>query len=58
MKKKKYLKVMVTTHGGTVFSNQLRLSEAHFISQLAQENKILTVQLIECDEATYNVYFL
>jgi hypothetical protein len=57
MKGRQYLRVVVTAHSGTTFENPLKLSEAHFVSQLAQENRSLYVELISCSVETYNIYF-
>ena len=57
MKTKKYLHVTVTRSDNTTFVNELKLSEAHFISQLAQENKSLTVCLVLCDGSDYKLIF-
>ena len=57
MKTKKYLKVLVNRNDGTWFSNPLKLSEAHLVSQIAQENKSLTVQLIETSNEGYKAIF-
>ena len=54
---KKYLNIRVTNHRGDVFSHHLKLSEAHFISQLAQENKYLVVRMYKCDSKTYKSIF-
>ena len=57
MKTKKYLHVIVTRSDNTTFVNELKLSEAHFISQLAQENKSLTVYLVLCAGSDYKLIF-
>lgn len=54
---KKYLNCIITTHAGTTFSNPLKLSEAHLISQIAQEQKSVTVTLVKCDSKTYKTIF-
>lgn len=54
---KKYLFVEVIRHDGIRFMNHLKLSEAHFISQLAQDNKSLTVTLAKCKPETYKFIF-
>jgi hypothetical protein len=58
MKTKKYLKVLGKRNDGTLFSNPLKLSEAHLISKIAQENMYITrVQCIEVPESEYNAIF-
>jgi hypothetical protein len=54
---KKYLNVIVTRKNGSIFTNPLKLSEAHFISQLAQENLKLEVHIVEIHKADYNSIF-
>lgn len=54
---KKYLFVTVKMNSGHTFTNRLKLSEAYLISQLAQENKFLTVHLCTCDKAYYKMIF-
>ena len=54
---KKYLRVIVTTKGGDQFPNPLKLGEAHLISQLAQNNKSLTVELVKVPAAVYTALF-
>jgi hypothetical protein len=57
MNLKKYLQVVVKTHSGFTFTNPLKLSEAHFVSQLAQENESLKVFLVECTPKAYKTIF-
>ena len=57
MKTKKYLHVTVETHSGTTYTNHLKLSEAHFISQITQENKRVVVSLGEETPERYKVIF-
>lgn len=57
MKTKKYLHVTVTRLDNTTFVNELKLSEVHFISQMAQESKSLTVYLATCDAERYKFIF-
>lgn len=57
MKAKSYLHVIVTRFDNSTFTNELKLSEAHFVSQLAQENKSLSVRLIKCDPSDYKIIF-
>ena len=57
MKLKKYLHVRVERTNGTQFYNHLKLSEAHFISQLAQENNEVIVTIDECSPAQYKAIF-
>jgi hypothetical protein len=54
---KKYLHCTVINNGGTMFTNPLKLSEAHYISQLAQENKQVLVKLMICSAAQYKSIF-
>jgi hypothetical protein len=54
---KKYLQVVVKTHSGVTFTNPLKLSEAHFVSQLAQENESLKVNIVECTPTQYKLIF-
>jgi hypothetical protein len=54
---KKYLNVDVCTHDGRTFNNPLKLSEAHLIGKLAQENKAVTVTFVECTKLRYKLLF-
>jgi len=54
---KKYLYVEVIRNDGSTFVNELKLSEAHFISQLAQENRRLIVRLLTCNKEYYKCIF-
>lgn len=40
MNTKKYLHLTITNPAGTTFTNPLKLSEAHLISTIAQENSV------------------
>jgi len=53
----KYLSVEVETKEGRTFHNPLKLSEVRFITQLAKENKKVTVVFSECDEDYYKCLF-
>lgn len=53
----KYLSVEVETNEGGTFHNPLKLSEVRFISQLAQENKKVTVVFNECDDEDFKYLF-
>lgn len=57
MKEKKYLHILVTRNNGTEFKNHLKLSEAHFVSQLAQAHKKVVVFLAICTPDTYRYLF-
>lgn len=54
---KKYLKITITTHNGLSVENPLKLSEAHLISKMAQENKKLEIKIVECDAKSYKFIF-
>ena len=54
---KKYLYVSVYRNDGTMFHNHLKLSEAHFISRLAQENRYLTVSIETVTNKRYKTIF-
>ena len=57
MKTKKYLSVHVTSNDGSHFENPLKLSEAHFVSQLAQENMKVEVTCEEVSELEFKTIF-
>lgn len=57
MTKYQFLSVTVTRHNGTTFSNQLKLSEAHLISRIAQENKSILVELVTCTKKEFQLNF-
>lgn len=57
MKQKKYFACTVTTHGGTTFSNPLKLGEVVLIGQMAREHKSVLVKLTTCTEAQYKSIF-
>ena len=54
---KKYLSCTVTRFDRTTFQNPLKLSEAHLISQLAQQNFEVTVVLMHCSKDYYKSLF-
>lgn len=54
---KKYLDCVITTHEGKTIHNPLKLSEAHLISKMAQENKEVTVKAKECEDKYYKLTF-
>lgn len=54
---KKYLLCTITTNNGQIVKNELMLSEARLISQMAQENKFIHVQLVETSVKYYNIIF-
>lgn len=54
---KKYLECTVYKFDGTKFINDLKLSEAHLISQIAQENERITVKIKECTKEYYKIVF-
>ena len=57
MKTKHYLLVKVMGNNNPLVTQRFKLSEAHFISQVAQSypNDVLSVRLIECDDKTYKL---
>ena len=59
MKTKHYLLVKVMGNNNPLVTQRFKLSEAHFISQVAQSypNDVLSVRLIVCDDKTYKLYF-
>lgn len=57
MKTYQYLHVIVTNKNGTKFLNPLKLSEAHIISKIAQENESLTITLKICSKEQYKLRF-
>jgi hypothetical protein len=58
MKTKKYLLVTGDFENGALFTNPLKLSEAHFISQIAQDKITnIKVELVFCDAKTYKAIF-
>ena len=59
MKLKKYLDVYIYDGKVLKLHNPLKLSEAHFISQMAQNNEDCTihVSLEYCTENRYNLMF-
>lgn len=54
---KKFLFVEVTRRDGSKFINELKLSEAYLISQLAQEHAVLIVRLEKCSHERYKSIF-
>ena len=54
---KKILKCEVQMHNGKWFTNELKLSEVRFVSQLAQENKQVIVTCVEVDEREFKLIF-
>ncbi|GAG88883.1 unnamed protein product [marine sediment metagenome] len=54
---KKYLNVRVQRNNMQWNDNPLKLSEAHFLSQLAQENHKLVVTCDECTKERYKYLF-
>lgn len=54
---KQYLRIIVSRHDGTVFTNPLKLSEVHFISKLALENESLTIILVNATDKEYEQIF-
>ncbi len=57
MKDKKYLHCQITAHSGMTFNNPLKLSEAHLVSRIAQENKSVVVTIRTVDIANYKSIF-
>lgn len=53
----KYINCVVTTHDGNSFSNPLKLSEAHLISKLVQENKLVQCTLDTVTKQMYKLMF-
>lgn len=49
--------VRITTHEGRTFANPLKLSEAHLLSKIAQENKSALVTCEEMTEADFKTTF-
>ena len=54
---RQYLEVTVFTKSGEVFNNPLTLSESYLVSQLAQQNKRLEIQIIRCTALDYKRIF-
>ena len=57
MKLKKYLDVFVKENNGKVYSNPLKLSEVHLITQILKENQSVEISITECTEARYKSIF-
>lgn len=54
---KKYLHCTITNNNGTTFTNPLKLSEVHLISQIAQENQKIIIRLETCTKEQYKAIF-
>jgi len=57
MKTKQYLNLIVTDKNGNKFRNPLKLSEAHLISKIAQENYHISVTLMTVNPYLYKSIF-
>jgi hypothetical protein len=57
MKTKKYLDVKIQRKNGSWFNNPLKLSEAHLISKIAQENQKIIIYSAECNLSHYKYLF-
>jgi len=53
----KILVCVITTHEGRVYTNELMLSEARIVSQMAQENRKVEVTCIEVTDAQFKSIF-
>ncbi len=56
-KTKEFLQIVITRHDGTVFNNDLTLSETHLISTILKENKSMTIERKECSQRAYTIMF-
>ena len=54
---REYINCSVVSNKGVLFQNPLKLSESHLIVKLARENKIVEVNIVECNEETYKFIF-
>jgi hypothetical protein len=59
MKTKKYLLVKVAGNLNPLITQRFKLSEAHFISNVAQDypNETLIIKLVECSPSDYKSIF-
>lgn len=57
-KVRKYLHCVVTKHNGETYINELKLSEARLVGQLAQDNAKVEVTVREASEALYKSIFI
>ncbi len=56
-KMKQYLNCQITNNGGTVFSNPLKISEAHLVPTIVKGNKCVLISLVECSKEQYKSIF-
>ena len=54
---KRYLKLTILSHGGTTFTQHLKLGEVSEISFFAQNNKEVNVKMVQSSNETYNAIF-
>jgi hypothetical protein len=54
---KEYLKCKITTHGGTVVSQPLKLGELHYLPQILKENKSIHIERVQCSKEQYKQIF-
>ena len=54
---KTFLDIRVTRKDGSFFENPLKLSEAHFISKLAQQNEMVQVCAVTVSDQQFKSIF-